>query len=82
MSAFAELPERQPRRGELTSVLAPTTRLMLHTMHDELRELERRAAAMDDGYLATLIATAADEARDQLRDDLILRQASSGAEQG
>jgi hypothetical protein len=55
---------------------------MLRTMHDELRELERRAAAMDDGYLATLIATAADEARDQLRDDLILRQASSGAEQG
>jgi hypothetical protein len=82
MSAFAELPERQPRRGELTSALAPAARIMLHTMHDELREMERRADSFGDHYLAALIADAADEARDQLRDDLVLRQAASGAGQG
>ena len=74
MSAFGHTPEREPRRGELTSALAPAARITLHAMHDELRELERRALAIDDAFLAALIADAADEARDQLRDDLILRQ--------
>jgi len=82
MSAFAELPEREPRRGELTSPLAPAARIMLHAMHDELREMERRADSIGDHYLAVLIGDAADEARDQLRDDLILRHAASGAGQG
>ena len=74
MSAFAQPAEREPRRGELTSPLAPAARITIHMLHDELRELERRALAIDDPYLATLIGDAADEARDQLRDDLILRQ--------
>ena len=74
MNAFAEPAQREPRRGELTSALAPTARITIHMLHDELRELERRALAIDDPFLAALIADAADEARDQLRDDLILRQ--------
>jgi len=74
MSAFSQTSQREPRRGELTSALAPVARLTLHALHVDLRELERRALEIEDAYLAALVAIAADEARDQLRDDLILRQ--------
>ena len=43
-------------------------------MYRELVDLRQRAAMINDAFLATLIETAADEARDQLRDDLILRE--------
>jgi hypothetical protein len=63
-------------------VLPPHTRRMLHEIHAELLDLHRRASLIHDDFLALLIATAADEARDQLRDDLILRDAQAEGEGG
>jgi hypothetical protein len=74
MSAFTKSPSREPRRGEVNEALLPHVRRSLHAIHAELIELHDRAALINDDFLAMLIATAADECRDQLRDDLILRE--------
>jgi hypothetical protein len=74
MTAIATEPERQPRRGELNGVLAPHARAALRSICGELQDLHRRAEMIDDLYLATLIGHAADEALDQLRDDLVMRE--------
>jgi hypothetical protein len=82
MSILSEIPSRQPRRGEVDRVLPAHTRRMLHEIHAELVDLHRRATLIHDDFLALLIATAADEARDQLRDDLILREAQAEGDSG
>jgi hypothetical protein len=74
MSAIPIEPERNPRRGELDHVLPPHVRAALRTICGELQDLHRRAVSIDDPYLATLIGHAADEALDQLRDDLVMRE--------
>jgi hypothetical protein len=74
MSAFMKSPVREPRRGEVNEALLPHVRRSLHAIHAELIDLNDRAALIQDDFLAMLIATAADECRDQLRDDLILRE--------
>ena len=74
MTGSFEISDRQPRRGELGDVLSASTRRMLHEMHAELLDLQRRALLIRDDFLAALIGTAADEARDQLRDDLLMRK--------
>ena len=82
MSILSSIPSRQPRRGEVEDVLPAPTRRMLHEIHAELVDLHRRATLIQDDFLALLIATAADEARDQLRDDLLLRDAQAEREGG
>ncbi len=77
MTAAYEFPSRKPRRGELDHTLGPRERHALHEIHRELHDLHHRAALIDDDFLAQLIETAADEARDQLRDDLLLRERES-----
>jgi hypothetical protein len=74
MTATQPAPERQPRRGELDRVLSPVARTALRAICGELQDLHRRAEMIDDPYLATLIAHASDEALDQLRDDLVMRE--------
>ena len=78
MSILSEISSRLPRRGELDDVLPAHTRSALHAIHGELLDLQHRATLIGDEFLATLIATAADEARDQLRDDLIMREEGAG----
>ncbi|HVY18896.1 MAG TPA: hypothetical protein VHA70_02315 [Bauldia sp.] len=68
--------ERKPRRGELDGILSPHARVALRSICGELQDLHRRAEMIDDLYLATLIGHAADEALDQLRDDLVMREAA------
>ena len=63
-------------------VLPYQTRRTLHEIHAELCELHQKAALIHDDFLALLIATAADEARDQLRDDLILREVEGERDDG
>jgi hypothetical protein len=75
MNAFSSNAEREPRRGELEQILSPHARTELRVICSELQELQRRADMIDDVYLAELICAAAEEARDQLRDDLVLREA-------
>jgi hypothetical protein len=74
MTAISTGPERNPRRGELEDVLTPHARTVLRGICGELQDLHRRAEMIDDPYLATLIGHAADEALDQLRDDLVMRE--------
>jgi hypothetical protein len=50
------------------SLMTPDERAILQGIADELPLLERRAAGIGDSFLAFLIASAAGEARDQLRD--------------
>jgi hypothetical protein len=52
-------------------------RHVLHQIHNELVELHDRTALIGDDFLALLIGEAADEARDQLRDDLVMREAEA-----
>lgn len=68
---------RVPRRGEIDTALTPHARRQLTDIHRELDDLRQRATMINDAFLATLIETAADEARDQLRDDLIIREAQA-----
>lgn len=75
MTAFSSQTEREPRRGELEEILSPHVRSELRVICSELQELKRRAELIDDVYLVELICAAAEEARDQLRDDLVLREA-------
>ena len=74
---LSQIPAQRPRRGELDAALEPHSRRVLSEMYLELRDLHRRATLIDDGFLAELIATAADEARDQLRDDKMLRESGN-----
>lgn len=76
MTTALTLLNRMPRRGELDGVLHPDARRILREMYGELEDLRRRALVLNDDFLAMLIATAADETRDQLRDDLIMREAA------
>jgi hypothetical protein len=76
MGMLSQIPDRQPRRGELDHVLDPHTRHRLREIYRELQELQRRATVLNSAFLAQLIAAAADEARDQLRDDLMMREAA------
>jgi hypothetical protein len=75
MTPISPIHERQPRRGELDEVLSPHKRTVLRAICGELQDLHRRAEMIDDPYLATLIAHAAEEALDQLRDDHVMREA-------
>ena len=74
MNAFSNQPEREPRRGELEEILTPHVRVTLRAICGELQDLHRRATMINDAFLAELIGAAAEEARDQLRDDLTLRE--------
>lgn len=82
MNAAPLIAGRAPRRGELDEILTPHARAALRMICGELQDLHRRATMIDDPYLAELIGIAADEARDQLRDDLVLREAESPKPQG
>jgi hypothetical protein len=62
------------RRGELDTPLSPALRRKLDEICRDLTRLQGEAQDINDDFLAYLISAAADEARDQLRDDLILRQ--------
>ena len=53
--------------------LPPHARQKLEEISRELSGLREKADQIDDHFLAFLITSAEDEARDQLRDDLILR---------
>ncbi len=75
MTSFSSHSQREPRRGELDAILAPHARAALRLICDELQDLHRRDDMIDDVYLDELIGAAADEAQDQLRDDLVLREA-------
>jgi hypothetical protein len=77
MGMLSQIPNRQPRRGELEHVLDPNARHRLREIYRELQELQRRAIVLDDAFLAELITAAADEARDQLRDDLMMRESEA-----
>jgi hypothetical protein len=82
MSGIEAEPSRRVRRGELDAALSPHARAVIRGICGELRELHRRAEMIDDPYLAELIARAADEAVDQLRDDLVIREGASGPPSG
>jgi hypothetical protein len=79
MTVLAQIPGR-PRRGELDAVLLPEARSLLREVYLGLRDLQRRAEKIDGGFLSALIEAASDEARDQLRDDLIMREGEQSAE--
>ena len=66
---------RRPiKRGETDAPMAAGVRWKLQGVLQELRDLEARVHLFGDEFLEYLITTAADEAQDQLRDDLLLRQ--------
>jgi hypothetical protein len=74
MTVVADPPVRPSRRRELDTPLTPRARRALGELVRELETLRSKAMTIDDAFLAFLISAAADEGRDQLRDDLILRQ--------
>jgi len=74
MPAVADPPTRPSRRRELDTPLTLRARKTLGELLRELEASRSKAMTIDDDFLAFLISAAADEARDQLRDDVILRQ--------
>jgi hypothetical protein len=74
MTVVADPPVRSPRGGEPDAPLAPRVWQGLGELVRELETLRSKAMTIGDDFVAFLISTAADEVRDQLRDDLILRQ--------
>lgn len=79
MSVIQQVTERLPRRGELEVMLEPSQRHTLREIYRELLDLHHRAENMSNSFLAELIGTAKDEARDQLRDDMMMREAEAKA---
>ena len=73
MTTTLDLTRRQSRRGEIEAPLANHARLKLEEIYRELTRLQSEAALLRNEFLAFLISSAGDEAHDQLRDDLILR---------
>lgn len=72
MAAILDI-HRQSRRGEIEAPLTNHARMKLEEIYRELMRLQNEAALLRNDFLAFLISSASDEAHDQLRDDLILR---------
>ena len=62
------------RRGVLDRPLTPHARSTLTAIMRELGAIQDKAPLIGDDFLAYRIGAAAGEARDRLRDDLIIRE--------